>query len=178
MMRRCLQFALIPLVMALSCVSAGFAQERSGLVSGGATEASGGGLIVRGSLGQPVVGVTSVSGLEAGQGFWFGLRDSGPSGVEQTHITGAGHSAGTVLDCFPNPASTTLHFRFRLPESGPITLRLYDALGRMRLELIDGERRGGIYLTETETDELDPGVYTAELRTAGERRTISVAVVK
>jgi hypothetical protein len=71
---------ILALVLALCLTVAGLALANGGIarprwvLSGGASNSAGGGATVRGTLGQPVVGVVSGGGgdVTLGQGFWPG----------------------------------------------------------------------------------------------------------
>ena len=70
---------ILTLVLALSLVAAGLALANSGvklpreILSGGASDsAAAGGITLRATLGQPVVGVISGGDVTLGQGFWHG----------------------------------------------------------------------------------------------------------
>jgi hypothetical protein len=66
------------LALALSLVVAGVASADGNLarprwvLSGGASDSAGGGVTLRATLGQPVVGVVSGGNVTMGQGFWYG----------------------------------------------------------------------------------------------------------
>lgn len=45
----------------------------------------------------------------------------------------------------PNPFNPTMRIRFVIPESSPVKLMVYDALGRRVHVLVDGVRETGIH---------------------------------
>ena len=69
---------ILILVLTLSLVGAGLVladagvERRREVVAGGASDATAGSVILRATLGQPVVGVISGGDVSLGQGFWFG----------------------------------------------------------------------------------------------------------
>lgn len=77
--------------------------------------------------------------------------------------------ASVLHSNYPNPARTQTTFRATLPAAGPVTLQVFDLLGR----IVDTPHRGftpaGELSIPWSTGDLAPGVYTYVL-TAGERR--------
>jgi hypothetical protein len=45
----------------------------------------------------------------------------------------------------PNPVSSRATIRFALPQAAPVTLALYDVLGRRLAVLVDGPRTAGLH---------------------------------
>jgi hypothetical protein len=74
---------ILTLALALCLVAAGVARADGGVerprevLGGGASDSAAGGVRLRATLGQPVVGVVSGSGgdVTLGQGFWHGARE-------------------------------------------------------------------------------------------------------
>lgn len=145
------------------------------VVGAGATEASGGGLTARGTVGQPVIGLVGSTTTENGQGFWFAPAES-TSGVREEQVASNGRTLR--LQCAPNPARSTLRLHIGIPENGMISLRLYDALGRDAITLIRGTRRKGESVVEADLHGLPPGYYTAELAAGPYRITERILVVE
>ncbi len=68
--------------------------------------------------------------------------------------------------CLPNPFSRNLQVSFSLPENSPVTLILYDALGRPVLAPYNNSTlSAGEQNLALSTDQLPEGVYYLELRT-------------
>ena len=69
---------ILALVLALTLAATGVVLASNGIefprsvLSGGATDSAGGGVSLRATLGQPIVGVISGGDVTLGQGFWFG----------------------------------------------------------------------------------------------------------
>jgi hypothetical protein len=74
---------ILTLVLALSLMVAGVALANGGVeqlrevLSGGASDSAAGGVALRATLGQPVVGVVSGGNVTLGQGFWHGGAAAG-----------------------------------------------------------------------------------------------------
>lgn len=72
----------------------------------------------------------------------------------------------------------TLHVRYELEETSPVTLGVYDLLGRQRGTIDDGIRAPGMHETSWNLGALDPGVYFVKLRTKGPEMVRRVVVVR
>lgn len=81
---------------------------------------------------------------------------------------------GIVLDVVPNPARAGASAILTLEKEEPITLVLYDRLGRERIRLPKGMMESGTHSLEIPTDHLESGVYWLTLKT--ERGTVSRSV--
>jgi hypothetical protein len=69
---------------------------------------------------------------------------------------------------YPNPAREAATFRFSLPHAAPVTLEVYDVLGRRVALLVDDELAAGAHEARWRAAAAAPGVYVVRLR-AGER---------
>ena len=74
---------ILTMVLVLSLLVTGLALANGGfermheVLSGGATDSAAGGITLRATLGQPVVGVISGGDVTLGQGFWHGGAAAG-----------------------------------------------------------------------------------------------------
>ncbi|HYE58283.1 MAG TPA: T9SS type A sorting domain-containing protein, partial [Rhodothermales bacterium] len=77
----------------------------------------------------------------------------------------------------PNPARGAVVVRYALAEAQPVTLRLYDALGRTVATVDAGMRAAGAHAVSFDASSLAPGVYVVRLDADGTRtaRTFVVA---
>ena len=75
-----IKILILALVLALSLVVVGLALANGGVerprevLGGGASDSAAGGVALRATLGQPVVGIVSGGDVTLGQGFWHGGR--------------------------------------------------------------------------------------------------------
>ncbi len=67
---------------------------------------------------------------------------------------------------YPNPFNPTTEIRFALPESVPVSLVIYDALGREVTRLVDGTLAAGYHRVQWEASSMPSGLYLYRL-TAG-----------
>ena len=79
---------------------------------------------------------------------------------------------------YPNPFNPTTKIQYFVPiESGPVTLKVYDLLGREITTLVDNEQKpAGIYEVNFNASGLSSGTYFYELRTRNfvERKKMSL----
>ena len=77
---------------------------------------------------------------------------------------------------FPNPSVLTTNLYFTLPVSSVVRVTLYDALGRRKAVLIDGQLSAGTHGYTLDTSGLSPGVYYCRLIVSGNARVTSMVV--
>ena len=90
----------------------------------------------------------------------------------------APRSGSLDVEAAPNPFGDSTAVRFRLAEGGAVTVRLFDALGREVLRLLDGAALGaGPHAVDLDGRDLPAGVYVVRVETAGGAagRTITLA---
>ena len=83
----------------------------------------------------------------------------------------------------PNPFNPATEIAFSLPSSSPISLRVYDAAGRLVRVLVDETRTAGRYSVRWDGRDdagaaVASGVYRYRLMTPGETRTRSMVLLK
>ena len=79
---------------------------------------------------------------------------------------------------YPNPFNPATNIRFDLPESGKITLRVYDITGRLVATLVDGTRTAGQHQVFFNASNLASGVYLYELRARNYRSIQKLTLIK
>jgi len=67
---------------------------------------------------------------------------------------------------YPNPFNPTTKIEFKIVKYGPVTLRVFDLLGRLVATLIDGKMSAGSHIVAFDGNNLSSGVYFYNL-TAG-----------
>jgi len=78
---------------------------------------------------------------------------------------------------YPNPVTTTTTFRFLLPNTAKISLKISDILGRTITTIVDAELNPGIHSVVLDTKDLLYGVYFYRL-TAGGFSEIKKMIIK
>ncbi len=114
----------------------------------------------------------------AGIGIWALGYDGGApeiwGGIGQAFtvpvlVNSEGRGNSDVVAVWPNPSTGGVHFEIRLHDSGPVTLRLADAVGRMLATPVDGILTAGVH--RISVDALAPGAYFWRLESHGSVRT-------
>lgn len=83
---------------------------------------------------------------------------------------------------FPNPFNPITKIRFavtnQIGKGGPVTLKVYDLLGRLVTTLVNQDLDPGIYETEWNASEFSSGVYLYTLSTGSFRQTKKMVLIK
>jgi hypothetical protein len=79
---------------------------------------------------------------------------------------------------FPNPAHGETVFRFAVPATDQVTLRIFNVAGQRVATLIDARLPAGEHSALFRFPGLSPGVYFAELRVGGVRQSRSVVLTR
>ncbi len=86
--------------------------------------------------------------------------------------------AFTLARAYPNPFSTSTTIGYELRHAAPVTLSIYDALGR-RIRLLElGLQAAGPHQVRLDADGLAAGLYLYELRTPDARESRPMMVMK
>ena len=133
--RRTLGPLLALALLAASAPGAAQILEREAF-SGGATDASGGALHLRGTLGEAgFVGQSAGPSLSLGQGFWarafFAIASDAPAAPTVLSF------ANELSTGFPNPFRDATTFAFGVARPSAVRLRLFDVTGRRVATLVD-----------------------------------------
>ncbi len=83
-----------------------------------------------------------------------------------------------TLTVFPNPARHIASISFTLSEFGPVSLKIYDACGRLVQTLIRERLKEGEHTLKLSTENLPQGVYFIELKQGEKRTTEKLLVLK
>jgi beta-glucosidase-like glycosyl hydrolase len=87
------------------------------------------------------------------------------------YLTGTGEPlAGNLplqisLTNFPNPFNPATAIRYEIPRAGPVSLKVYDLLGREVASLIEQRQDAGRYQVQFNATGLVSGVYFCRLQT-------------
>ena len=85
------------------------------------------------------------------------------TGVEvNTHLTPNEYS---LHQNYPNPFNPTTVMSYQLPATGPVTLRVYDVLGKEVATLVEGVQSAGMHSVRFDGSSLQSGVYFYRLQT-------------
>ena len=104
--------------------------------------------------------VMATDGMQYGDPYWFTLN---PTSVE-TKLPQL-PDAFKLYEAYPNPFNPSTTIRYSIPESGSITLKVYNVTGQVVKTLIDNEyRASGSYDIKVDMSKLSSGVYFYTLR--------------
>ncbi|MGD8781282.1 MAG: T9SS type A sorting domain-containing protein [Ignavibacteria bacterium] len=65
---------------------------------------------------------------------------------------------------YPNPFNPTTTITYQIPETGNVTLKIYDVLGREVTTLVNESQASGVYTVEFNASQLADGVYIYKLQ--------------
>lgn len=98
-----------------------------------------------------------------------------------TSITGTNNgqpSAFELKQNYPNPFNPTTKIDFSVPESGLVSLNIYDVSGKMVGQLVNNVLRGGSYSAEFNASNLSSGIYFYTLKTGSMVQTKKMMLIK
>ncbi len=84
----------------------------------------------------------------------------------------------TLNQNYPNPFNPSTTIRFGVAESGPVSLRAYDLLGREVAVLVDGLLTPGYYSARLDGHNLSSGIYFYRLAASGFVETRKMQLIK
>jgi hypothetical protein len=84
----------------------------------------------------------------------------------------------TLQQNYPNPFNPTTTITFQTPQSGFVSLKVFDLLGREVATLVNGELQAGTYETSFDASRLSSGVYLYELRAGSFVQTRRMMLMK
>jgi hypothetical protein len=87
-------------------------------------------------------------------------------------------SSFSLQQNYPNPFNPTTTITYSLPQSGMVTLNVYDITGRFITTLVDGVKGVGTHSVQFEGSSLSSGMYVYTLETDGYRQTRQMMLVK
>ncbi len=130
-----------------------------------------------------------ITATTAGDYFVSVSDESGCRGTSDTiHVTtvstGIKNQALTAVNAFslvqnyPNPFSATTTIDFSLPESSPVTLKVYNALGDCVATLASGEFTAGLHSAEFDARGIPNGVYFYRLAAGKNVQTVMMEIVR
>lgn len=88
------------------------------------------------------------------------------------------HPSSFVLSAYPNPFNAQTTIAFDLPESGDVSLKLFDLLGREVATLLNERMNAGTHTINYSASELPSGVYFAALEANGSQATQKLLLLK
>ncbi len=84
------------------------------------------------------------------------IKDTGTVSVNENNVVISNYA---LLQNFPNPFNPTTTIKYSIPESGEVTIKVYDVLGRKVKTLVDGFKQNGNYEVTFNANDLSSGIY-------------------
>ena len=113
---------------------------------------------VFGTIGQSVIGPTSLSPFTDYQGFWT----PGINGISAVKENPVGNADGFSLEQnYPNPFNPSTTIKYSIAERSHVTIRVMNLLGQeVHAPLVDDQEEPGTYQIDfTDADNLPSGTY-------------------
>lgn len=157
-------------VLALTATTNAQTRIVSDVVAAGGTHSTGANMVLRGTIGQIVIGRTSGSGGSTWQGFWYRPAND-VSAVPTTPV-----EAATDLYAGPNPCSDGVDIHFTSTLDDRASICLFDLLGNCVRRIPDEQRSAGAHHVRVNTADLPSGTYTAQLTIGNRRRSLTIMI--
>ncbi|MFH0733711.1 MAG: T9SS type A sorting domain-containing protein [bacterium] len=110
-------------------------------------------------------------GVLAGHNIWYKIKKINGQNVQYTNqisvevqgqaIDKAAVSAAdfAIEQNYPNPFNASTQIRYSIPQTGKVTIKLYDILGKEVKNLYDGMKESGSYELNIDCNDLASGIY-------------------
>ena len=146
------------------------------VLGNGAATMTGGDLKMTGTIGQPVVTITTGSPFRVHPGFWTTRTAAKVTDVESPEPE-------AVLELqlaqnYPNPFTDETIISFALPEASDVALEVYDALGRRIETLVNKTMVSGNHRIVFNASHLPGGIYFYRLQTGETLLTMPMNLVR
>ncbi len=79
---------------------------------------------------------------------------------------------------YPNPFNPSTMIRFAVPTAGPVTLKIFNALGSEIVTLVNGEIEAGAHKIHWHADRVPAGIYFYRLQTQNQSLTRKLIIIK
>lgn len=120
--------------------------------------------------GSPAIGAADDGG-NLGDPRW-----NDPTGIEV--ISSTVPESYSLSQNYPNPFNPTTNIQFSIPESGLVTLRVFDVLGQQVAELVNQELSVGVHKVDFDASELTSGIFFYTLESGNFVQTNKMILLK
>jgi hypothetical protein len=101
------------------------------------------------------------------------------TGVEPEEYNGKIPQEFYLRQNFPNPFNPITNIRFEVPNSTPVTINIYNAVGQLVTTLINGQAFApGTYSVTWDASNVSSGVYFYQLKTDSFQQTMKMILIK
>ncbi|MDX1429768.1 MAG: 5'-nucleotidase C-terminal domain-containing protein, partial [Rhodothermales bacterium] len=83
-----------------------------------------------------------------------------------------------LLQNYPNPFAETTEIQFSINRPSRVDLKLYDMLGRVVLQMAEGDRPAGSYRVAMDASDLPSGTYVYQLKVGGHVQSRLMSIVR
>lgn len=144
-------------------VEAQYALQHSVVGNGGAALGNGS-YRIAGTIGQPLIGVTSSPSAMTEIGFWY-LAGGSITKVDQ--LSNTLPTEYRLDQNYPNPFNPSTTFRFALPRRSSVVLKIFDVLGQEVMSVLEANLQPGEHKVVFDAKALASGVYFCRLQAEG-----------
>ncbi|HEY3296827.1 MAG TPA: T9SS type A sorting domain-containing protein [bacterium] len=160
----------LPLVvlLALMLASAAMAQQYaipSSAVANGASSMLGASYQIRGTVGQPIISVSTGASYADSAGFWYTTRASAPSAVGDPPPSLP--RSFSLRQNYPNPFNPATEIRFEVPSAARVTLKVFNVEGQLVETLADQNFSVGEHAIQWNADKHASGLYLIRMSAPG-----------
>ena len=104
---------------------------------------------------------------------------SSVTGIEPEEYNGKIPQEFYLRQNFPNPFNPITNIRFEVPNSTPVTINIYNAVGQLVTTLINGQSFApGTYSVTWDASNVSSGVYFYQLKTDSYQQTMKMILLK
>ena len=82
------------------------------------------------------------------------------------------------LTNFPNPFNNSTTIQYEIPSSDYVTINLFNNLGQLIAQLVDGYKKAGNYEVQFNADNLSSGTYILNISTSSRMRSKKILLLK
>jgi hypothetical protein len=163
-------------VLCLACSTYTLAQTSisKSVIAGGGGRAESEQFRIATTIGQPIIGITSVGNTRANLGFWFGNSDL----FTDVRYISDNEDGFTLKQNFPNPFRFETKIEFTVPVKTWVHLNLLDHQGQLITTLVKEEMKQGSYEVDLLSKDLPSGVYYYQMLAEGYRGTRKCIIMK
>lgn len=120
--------------------------------------------IMQATAGQAITGDMSGAEYSSGGGFWY---QGGHEGSAVDNPGDALPSSFLLAEGRPNPSSAAMTLFYAVPAPAHVSLRLFDASGRLVKVLVDGKQDPGYHRVTIHPYDLASGIYFCRMEAPG-----------
>lgn len=136
--------------------------QGSYVVANGGQEVRGNNITLHSTVGQALVGATSTQSLLHGAGFWYTESLDvilQPVSVEDSRTSTDQPQTFSLDQNYPNPFNPSTNISYAVATPGPVSIVIYDLLGREVQMLVDEHHATGTYELSFDAEDLPSGMY-------------------